>query len=292
MRSMTGFGQARREEDRYAITVSLRSVNGRFLDLKIRLREEYRSLEPSVREVLTGELARGRVEANFEIRPLGERRVKVQVNKQVVRKIHRAMGTLSQEGLLSSNLSASDILRLPEAFELLRSERGWRETDSALLQSVLASALEELVEARSIEGGKLASLFDEHLAGLESAIGRLAKLTANGQKEAAKNLQNRLEELLGDNTLDEARLAQEVAVLADKVDVREELDRLQVHVDHFREVAAKQGAIGKRLDFLTQEIFRELNTLGSKSRNAEVTKELVEAKNLAEQIREQVQNVE
>ncbi len=292
MRSMTGFGQARSEDDHHSIAVSLRSVNGRFLDLKLRLREEYRCVEPALREVLTGQLARGRVDGTFEIRPLGERRVKVQVHKQVVRKIHRAMGSLAQEGLLSANLSAADVLRLPDAFELLPTERGWRDNDNALLHRVLTSALDQLVESRSVEGGKLASLLDEHLAALEAVIARLGKLTTGAQQEAAENLERRLEELLGDSKLDEARLAQEVALLADRADVREELDRLQVHIEHFREIADQQGAIGKRLDFLTQEIFRELNTLGSKSRNAAVTQELVEAKNIAEQIREQVQNVE
>ncbi len=292
MRSMTGFGQARSEDDHHSIAVSLRSVNGRFLDLKLRLREEHRSLEPALREVLTGQLARGRVDGNFEIRSLGERRVKVQVNKQVVRKIHRAMGSLAQEGLLSASLTASDVLRLPDAFELLPSERGWREGDSEQLHTVLRQALDQLIESRSIEGGKLASLLDEHLASLEKAVARLAELTAEAQQEAAKNIERRLADLLGDNKLDEARLAQEVAVLADRADVREELDRLRVHIDHFRTIADQSGAIGKRLDFLTQEIFRELNTLGSKSRNAAVTQELVEAKNIAELIREQVQNVE
>jgi uncharacterized protein (TIGR00255 family) len=292
MRSMTGFGQARAEDDRHRITIQLRSVNGRFLDLKTRLRDESRNLEPEIRERLTEALSRGRVDIHVEIRSLFERRVKVQVHKQVVRKIRRAIESLSHEGLVSSDLSPSDLLRLPDAFELQPVEESWRQSDDALLHRVLGEALEELVDARSIEGGKLASLLEEQLVQLEARVGELAQQTAGAQTEAAAALERRLAELLGDRQLDEARLAQEVAVLADRGDVREELDRLTAHISHFRQVAAKRGSIGKRLDFLTQEIFRELNTLGAKSRNATVTRTLVEAKNLAEQIREQVQNVE
>ena len=292
MRSMTGFGQARAEDDRYRVVVSLRSVNGRFLDLKIRLREENRALEPELRGLLTERLSRGRVDVHVEIRSLVERRVKVQVHRQVVRKIHRALEGLSQQGLIAASLTAADVLRLPDAFELVPAEEEWRPNDDAHLREVARRALDQLIESRSVEGGKLASLLDEHLDALGGLVDRLGELSSGAQEAAAEALEKRVSTLLDDRKLDEARLAQEIAILADKADVREELDRLRIHLEHFRRLTAEKNPIGKRLDFLTQEIFRELNTLGSKSRDAELTQILVEAKNLAEQIREQVQNVE
>ena len=292
MRSMTGFGQAQADNGRYSVAVTLRSVNGKFLDLVVRLRDEYRAAEAPARDLLAGELARGRVEAGLEIRPLAVGKVVVEVRKDVVRALHQASASLIAEGLVGAELTLGDLLRIPEAVEVRAAEADWQPADLDLVLSVIRLALAELVSARVLEGAKLRAALLERLAALEGLAERLEPLVPAAQQEAAEALRRRIQTLLGTVPVDEQRLAQEVAVQADRADVREELDRLKVHLQHFREVVDQPGAVGKRLDFLVQEIFRELNTLGAKCRHPEVTRLLLDAKTLGEQIREQAQNVE
>lgn len=292
MRSMTGFGQARGEDGRHAVAVRIRAVNGRFLDLQIRMREEYRAAEPVLREELARELHRGRVEVTVEIRPLEEPRSRVEVHRGLIRAIHDATEGLVSEGLVEGHLELGELLRIPEAIQVLPEEESWEPGDTELVVEVTRRAAAEVVAARELEGAKLAEALAGRLDRLTEVARCLEPLAAAATREAGEALRSRLEELLGDVPVDPDRLAQEVALLADKSDVREELDRLQAHLEHFREVVARPGPVGKRLDFLTQEIFREITTLGAKGRNSAITRAILDAKGLSEQLREQIQNIE
>ncbi|HEX2642962.1 MAG TPA: DUF1732 domain-containing protein, partial [Thermoanaerobaculia bacterium] len=168
----------------------------------------------------------------------------------------------------------------------------WSEDDQEMLLRVAGEALAQLVASREREGASLAGIFQERLQALEQVVQRLDALRGPVRDEMVAAFHKRLNEMLEGKPVDEARLAQEAALLVDRSDVSEEIDRLRSHLDHFRSVAGGKEASGKRLDFLTQEIFRELNTLGSKCRNSEMTRAVLDAKVLCEQIREQVQNVE
>ena len=292
MRSMTGYGEASGENARQGITVSLRAVNHRFLDLQLRIGEELRGSEAALRDAIGREVSRGRIEARVEVRPVAERKATVQVNMGVIREAHAAVHQLVEAGLVDRGLSAGDLMRLPEAFRVDLATEEWTEEDEELLLRVAREALAQLVAGREKEGANLAAAMEEKLRGVEEAVLRLDALRGPVREEIAAALQRRLAELLGSQSLDEARIAQEVALLVDRSDVSEEIDRLRSHVEHFRAVTREPGAAGKRLDFLTQEVFRELNTLGAKCRNAEMTRAVLDAKVLCEQIREQVQNVE
>ena len=292
MRSMTGYGEASGENARYGITVSLRAVNHRFLDVQLRIGDELRSSEAALRDLLGKEISRGRVEARVEVRPVAERKAEVQVNMGVVRAAHATIHQLVEAGLVERGLSAGDLLRLPEAFRVEVGSEAWEPEDHELLLRVAGEAVAQLVTGREREGANLVAILDERLNGLDEVVARLDALRGNVREEIAAALRKRLAELLGSQPLDEARMAQEVALLVDRSDVSEEIDRLRSHVEHFRAVTREPGATGKRLDFLTQEVFRELNTLGAKCRNAEMTRAVLDAKVLSEQMREQVQNVE
>ncbi len=209
-----------------------------------------------------------------------------------MRAAHAATQRLVEDGLVVNGLAAGDLLRIPEAFRVEIAAEAWNEEDDALLLRVTRDAVAQLVAGRETEGASLIAVFTEKLAALEEVVGRLDALRGPVRDEMAAALRRRLAELLGGQGLDEARVAQEAALLVDRSDVSEEIDRLRSHLEHFRGVAREAGPSGKRLDFLTQEIFRELNTLGSKCRNAEMTRAVLDAKVLCEQIREQVQNVE
>jgi uncharacterized protein (TIGR00255 family) len=297
MRSMTGYGEASGRGPRRAITVTMKAVNHRFLDLQLRLGDEARSSEAALRELLARELVRGRVEVRVEARTLGEGAARVEVDTDLVRAVHRAMRHLADGGLLEAGLTAGDVLRIPTALriEAAAGAGGWEEGDEELLAGTAAAAVAQLVAGRETEGAALAAVLRERLVGLEGAVERLDELRGPALEEGAAALRRRVAELLeghGGQGLDEGRVAQEVALMADRGDVSEEIDRLRSHVSHFRRVMAEAGANGKRLDFLTQEIFRELNTLGAKCRNAEMIRVVLDAKVLCEQVREQVQNVE
>jgi uncharacterized protein (TIGR00255 family) len=292
MRSMTGYGEAAGENARHAVSVSLKAVNHRFLDLQLRTGDELRTSEGAVRDLISKEISRGRVEARVEARPLGERRADVHVHLGIVRAAHAATHQLVADGLVGTGLAAGDLLRIPEAFRVELAAEEWDPDDHDLLVRITREAVAQLVASRETEGASLAAVLEEKIRALDEVVARLDALRGPVRDEIAASLRRRLGELLGGHAIDEARVAQEAALLVDRSDVSEEIDRLRSHLDHFRAVSREAGPSGKRLDFLTQEIFRELNTLGAKCRNAEMTRTVLDAKVLCEQVREQVQNVE
>jgi uncharacterized protein (TIGR00255 family) len=292
MRSMTGYGEASGQNARRAVTVTLKAVNHRFLDVQLRLSDELRASEVALRELLAKELVRGRVEARVEVRALGERGGAVTVDLELVRAVHAEVRELLDRGVLTGGLTAGDLLRMPSALRVASAAEGWDEADEELLLTTAAAAVAQLTASREAEGAGLAAALEERLAVLQSTVARLDAQRGPALEESAAALRRRVSELLAGQPLEESRVAQEIAILADRGDVSEEIDRLRSHLGHFRAVAAETGATGKRLDFLTQEIFRELNTLGAKCRNAAMVREVLDAKALCEQLREQVQNVE
>ncbi len=292
MRSMTGYGEASGENGRHGVTVSLKAVNHRFFDLVLRIGDELRSSEQAMRDILGKEISRGRVEARVEIRAIAERKATVQVHMGVIREAHAAVHQLVESGLVERGLSAGDLLRIPEAFRVEVAAEGWDSDDHDLLLRVTGDAVQQLVRGRELEGANLAGVMEERIRAMDGIVMRLDELRGPVREELAAGLRRRLEELLASHSVDESRIAQEVALLVDRSDVSEEIDRLRSHLVHFRSILGDAGPAGKRLDFLTQEIFRELNTLGAKCRNAEMTRAVLDAKVLCEQIREQVQNVE
>ncbi|HKH44667.1 MAG TPA: YicC/YloC family endoribonuclease [Thermoanaerobaculia bacterium] len=292
MRSMTGYGEAAGENARHAVSVSLKAVNHRFLDLQLRVGDELRTSEAAVRDLISREISRGRIEARVEARPLVERRADVHVHLGIVRAAHAATHQLVADGLVATGLAAGDLLRIPEAFRVELASEQWEAEDHDLLVRITREAVAQLVASRETEGASLAAVLEEKLRSLDEVVAKLDALRGPVRDELATSLSRRLGELLSGQAIDEGRVAQEAALLVDRSDVSEEIDRLRSHLDHFRSVAREPGPGGKRLDFLTQEIFRELNTLGAKCRNAEMTRAVLDAKVLCEQIREQVQNVE
>lgn len=292
MRSMTGFGQASAETQKYAMTVTLRAVNHRHLDVKLRLDDALQSTEVPLREVLGRELLRGRIDAQIEVRTVVPRVVQVAVNRDVLHALHRELHQLAAEGLVSGELRMGDLLRLPEVVKVEASSETWGSEEQDALLAVAERALTQMVEARSLEGQALEGAIRERLEGLGQVLVQLQAQRPVAVEEMRQTFRKRLADLLDGHGFDPQRLEQEIALLIDRSDVDEELDRLRSHLDHLDTVLAQAGSIGKRLDFLAQEIFRELNTIGAKCRNASMTRLVLDGKVLCEQLREQVQNVE
>ena len=292
MRSMTGFGQATGENSAYRIAVTVRSVNHRYLDLVVRLRDEYRHLEPSLRELVGEQMARGRVEVRVDIEPLVSPEITVDLRTDAVEAVGQAVGDLAAGGLVSQEISLSDLLRMPDVVRVTSAPAAWSDEDQALFDATTQEALKEVVALRAQEGEDLADYLRGHLEKLSGLVEEIEARRPLFQQELAAKLEARIEEMTDIDKVPADRIAQEVAFLVDRSDVQEELDRLGSHLAHFRKLLEAEGAVGKRLDFLSQELLRELNTLGSKGRDVETIRHVLDAKVLCEQLREQVQNIE
>ncbi len=294
MRSMTAYGAGIRDTAGCRVSARLRSVNHRYLDVAVRLPEEMRHLEVGLRQRLAQDLSRGRVELRVEVDDRREKSIEVVFDRTWVQAIQAATQALSEEGLEVGELRLTDLLRIPEA---LRVVRGSAAPDTDLEQWVseaVDGAVEELIGARDLEGDKLGEAVGALVGQLSVVAEELATLQGAVREELQEKLQSRLQELVagGSAVPDESRVAQEIALLIDRSDVREELDRLRAHCEHFVETMAESGPVGKKLDFLAQEMAREINTLGAKSRSTGIGPLHLEAKLICEQIREQVQNIE
>lgn len=295
MRSMTGFGQAAGEREGWRVHWTVRGVNHRHLDAVFRLGDEWRGLEPRFREVVRDRAARGRIELALKADRVEGGGARLVVDEERIAQLVDLERRFERLGWVSANLELGDLLRVPGAvtFEESESEDG---LPVELALDVLAEALDRFDEARDSEGARLASILEEHCHRLGAVVDALARRREVVVSETATGLRERVAAVLDEwgrgVEADPDRLAQEVAILVDKSDVREELDRLGSHLEHLLETAARTDSIGKRLDFLAQEIFRELTTVGAKCRDAEMTRTMIDGKSVCEQIREQVQNVE
>lgn len=288
---MTGYGRAAAENETFRVAVSARSVNHRFLDLVVRTAEDYRDIEPVIRQILDGALSRGRVEVKVSIEPLGEGTATVVVDTEVARAIQAAAAELD-EATGGGGLATADVLRMPDVVRVKRHSLELTAADRELVLETTRAALAELVTMRQGEGAQLEAILNERLAGLVDLAQRLSNERDAVRQQLHANMRRRLAELLEDVPVDEERLAQEIALLTEKMDVQEELDRLLAHLETFSSSLTQDDSIGRRLDFLAQEIHRELNTLGSKCRDSTMAQWVVDAKLTCEQLREQVQNVE
>jgi uncharacterized protein (TIGR00255 family) len=289
---MTGFGQAQVEGEALRVAVSVRTVNHRNLDLVVRLPEDLRPIERRVGDCLRAELHRGRVEARVDVTHLGERPCQVGIARGAVAELRRAAEELGSEGLAERGLAFADLLRLPEVVKVSFEPHSWSDEDRELVLRAVEEARDQAASARRHEGERLVEIVTGFLDGL----GRLLEEIEDRRPEARQRLEDafrqRLDELLAGPPPSEERLAQEVALLVERSDVQEEIDRLRAHLDHGRQLLDTGEPIGRRLEFLSQELLREINTLGAKSRDLPILRSVLNAKAVCDRLREQVQNIE
>ncbi len=287
IRSMTAFARHQVRDACGELTWEIRSVNHRYLETTVRLPEELRAIESGVRERVGQRLGRGKVECNLRFRPAAEAMGEIRLNERLVTQLLDASQQLLKFLHTSALPTVTDIMQWPGVLEA--AEQDFTPVQQAALQA-LDAALDELVAAREREGARLEALIRQRLTAMREQVGRARErmpLVIEGVRE---RLRARLAEVA--ETLDSARLEQEMVLLAQRLDVDEEMDRLATHLDEVERVLGSDEPVGRRLDFLMQELNREANTLGSKSADAEATAISVEMKVLIEQMREQVQNIE
>ncbi len=290
MQSMTGFGQASGRVGAAQVRVEIKTVNGRYLDLKLRLPRELSSLEPAVRRLLDSRLHRGRVEVFFNLAWTSADQLEIQ--EPLVRNYQSAAATAQSLGI-PGELSVSTLLQLPGVLAPAEQDFSAPEQEAQLLE-VVSAALEQVVETRSREGTALRADLVSRLDELERVIEQVEPEAGKVTDHYRAKLEARLQRLVErEGVSDPARLAQEVLYYAERADITEELTRLRAHLGRFREVLANaSGSVGKNLDFLCQEMNREMNTIVSKSSLVDISALGVRGKVEIEKIREQVQNVE
>lgn len=285
--SMTGFAAHSINLEHASVNIDLRSVNQRYLELHFRLADEVRILEPQLRELIQQRLTRGKVECRISLNPGSTATPDNGLNPAILECLARWQADVQQRLPGSAPLSVNDILRWPGAVPAISQPQDT--LDEAVLSGMRAT-LDEMVESRQREGAKLRQHILERLGAAESEVETLRPLLPALIAAQRDKLTERLHEALGE--AGHERLAQEIVLAAQKADIDEELSRLTTHFAEVRRVLAQSGAVGKRLDFLMQELHREANTLGSKSVAVETSRASLELKVLIEQMREQVQNIE
>lgn len=292
MKSMTGFGQSIVEVGGLQVQVTLQGVNHRYLDVVLRLPEEVRFLEGAVRERLNAVIRRGRCDAAVVLRRPHEPEVEVELRLGAVRRLLDACQPLLDSGDVVGPLTIGDLARSPSFLRIEKSAAAWSSEDEAAVWQSLDAALAQFEAARVGEGARIAQALDAILSRLLEVAAALRERLPEARAAIAENVRLRLREWTNDSGVDEERLLSEIAVLAEKSDVQEEMDRLAAHLEQLAEVTRRVGPIGRHLDFLAQELLRELNTLCAKCRDTRVVQLGLDARLLCEQIREQVLNVE
>lgn len=285
--SMTGYATAAKEFPFGTLGVELRSVNHRYLDVQFRLPDDLRAIEPALREMLSERVARGKVECRVTFSAAAGASRTFKLNEELM--LHLEDLELKVRTMLAGagQLSAAEVLRWPG---VLATEPLPLEEMQAACRDLLAAALRDFNAARAREGGKLKAVLLERVAGMEQRIAEITPRLPQVVAAFRDRLAARLKEALGSG--DDERVRQEVAVFATKIDVDEELARLTSHMTELKRILAAGGNVGKKLDFLMQELNREANTLSSKSVDLAVTQAALDMKLLIEQMREQIQNIE
>jgi uncharacterized protein (TIGR00255 family) len=296
LKSMTGYAQTRITENGWSLRVSVRSVNHRFLDLHLRVPEGFEPVEPRIRQIVRERVRRGHLDVTLHYEMAGP--AAVGVNRDVAAAYLAAVNQLRSDFKIESQPDLTAILRLPGVIGPATASLEDKLVElEAAVAKCLVESLDKLDRMRADEANHLREEMLTRLRNLTSLAGEIEAIAKRAQPAFARRLETRLKELLGEASLDPARLSQEAAIAAERSDVTEEITRLRSHVEQFESLLAGAGDIGKKLDFLLQEMQREANTLlsktpGNEQEGLEITRLALECKSEIEKLREQVQNIE
>ena len=293
IKSMTGYGRAKQTRNGRDITVEVRSVNNRYLDTTVKLPRAYIFTEDAIKRRVQGAVSRGKVDVFVSIDSVGTDENVVTVNEPLARSYLDAIGKIAALGgeMLKGDYSALDVARFPDVLTVTKAEENLEAVLSDIC-TVVDEALEAYNAMRAVEGEKLAADIGARLTAIETLTGKVEARSPETVREYREKLTARMQEVLQSTTIEESRILTEAAIYADKVAVDEETVRLRSHVSQLRAMLLSDEPMGRKMDFLIQEVNRESNTTGSKCSDVEIARIVVELKAEVEKIREQVQNVE
>lgn len=291
VKSMTGFGRAVKELDGYVIAVELKSVNHRYFEFSSRCPRQYGFIEDKLKSFINSRVSRGKIECFVSIEALNTESADVAVNNTLASAYVKALKEISSNYELKEDFGASTIARFPDVLVVKKAEED-EEKIWNMVKSVADEAVDKFIEMRSVEGKKMYDDVYSRSQFILDTVAFIEERSPETVKEYNDKLVERVHELLGDVSLDEGRILQEVAVYADKVAVAEETVRLRSHIEQLRKFLDSDEAVGRKMDFLVQEINRETNTIGSKCNDVAIARKVVDIKAEIEKIREQIQNIE
>lgn len=291
IKSMTGFGSAKGLSGKLEITIEVKSVNNRHLDCSIKMPRVFASCEEALKSVVSGSISRGKVDVSVYVDSSNADNIEVKANHSLAKAYIEALREIARENDLPGDINVADLTRYPDILQATK-----REVDAELLCGdmchILKAAMDSFDQMRTSEGEKLKDDILLRLDEIDSLTALAEEISPETTVEYRKKLETRMKEVLQDSGVDEARILTEAAIFADRVAINEETVRLRSHTAQMRELLSQTEPVGRKMDFLIQEINREANTIGSKGNDARMSRVVVDLKSEVEKIREQAQNVE
>ncbi len=291
LRSMTGFGQGEAENERYKITVEMKSVNHRFLEINARMPRQILSLEENVKKMIQSRLARGRIDLFINLEENSDEKTLIKVDKTLAMAYYKSLESLAEACGLATDMNLQQIASFPG---VLTVEKNPDDLDSILLllQEALRQALDRLIAMREAEGAKLSADIALKCQEIKKAVDKINEVCPRVVEDYRQKLTERINDLSDNLEIDPARIAMEVAIFAERSAIDEEITRLYSHLAQMAQSCMASEVIGRKLDFILQEMNREINTIGSKATALAIHDVVIEVKSLLEKIREQIQNIE
>ena len=290
IKSMTGFGRGKYENEGRTYTVEIKSVNHKYSDINVRLPRFLNSVEDKIRKRVAEVISRGKIDIFISFENYSSSGTTIRINKELAKEYIKELKSLAEEAELRFDLNVIDVSKFPEILKLEDEDN-----DELIGQEVMIAlddALEKFVSMRELEGQKLVEDIERRIYLIQEKVNEVTNFSSTLVEEYMARLQTRVNELLAPGVVDEARLMQEIVIFSDKSSIEEELTRLKSHISQFLELIKQSSPIGKKIDFLIQEINREVNTIGSKANSLDITNKVIEIKTEVENIREQIQNIE
>ena len=291
IKSMTGFGRSTYENEGREYIVEIKSVNNRFNDVNIKMPRNLNYLEDKIRKQILNNISRGKVEVSIQLNNNSDLGKKINLNTDIAKKYIEELKKLTQETSIIDNINIMDVAKFPDVLNIRIDEEAEEVIEKELF-TALDSAIDSFLDMRQKEGSKIKVDLENRIEVIKQKIEQISSISAGLVDEYIVKLETRIKELLKTDVVDQTRLAQEVVIYSDKCSVEEEITRLKSHISQFLNLLNENIAIGKKLDFLIQEMNRETNTIGSKANNLEITNFVVDIKTELENIREQIQNIE
>lgn len=290
IKSMTGYGRAKLSKDDREYQIEIKSVNHRYLDISVRIPKQLSYLEETMKKEIAKKVKRGKIDVfvTFENNSLEGKEIKI--NTELAKAYIDELKKLAEKENILSDIQVTEISKYPDVLNIQSSQDDEKITKEVL--ETITIATDNLVQMRETEGNKISEDLLKRLNIINKKVEEIAKLSTGLIEEYVVKLEERIKEILKNQEIDKTRLAQEVVIYADKCSIEEEVTRLNSHISQFKNLLNSNEAIGKKLDFIIQEMNRETNTIGSKANNLEITNGVIDIKTEIENIREQVQNIE
>lgn len=291
MKSMTGYGRAKLQKESREYIVEIKSVNHKYLDMNIKLPRNLFCMEDRVRKSISNKISRGKIDVFITYINNGIEGKNILINKDIARLYIKELEELANENNIASGLRATEISKLPEVLNIVIDEddedKIWSD-----LNEWLEEALSNFVNMRETEGERIKLDLEERLNEINENVAKIIQNSTGLIEEYVVKLRNRIKEMLDTDIVDETRLAQEIVIYSDKISIEEEITRIKSHIEQFRTLLDEKDPIGKKADFIIQEMNRETNTMGSKSGSIDIINLVIKIKTQIEDIREQIQNIE